>query len=139
MHAPCVPQAPSRCVSPSSAMRSTTGDITSLGSTRSSPRWARSSLPIRKCHCPSEQFAILKTDGLRVGFEGAGGELLDYHNPLRIGGQAMTRSRRRKLARKDVPQRHLILRRTTPVAATLLAAVPMAYAADEVPAEGGRS
>jgi len=46
----------------------------------------------------------------------------------------MTRSRRRKLARaRGVAQRRLV-RKTVPVAATLLAAVPVAYAQDVAPA-----
>jgi outer membrane receptor protein involved in Fe transport len=43
----------------------------------------------------------------------------------------MTRSRQRKIARDWSRQRSLVLRRSTPVAATLLAAMPGAYAADE--------
>src|SRR5579872_6554867 len=43
----------------------------------------------------------------------------------------MRRSRRRKLARKDLSRHDLILRRSTPVAATRLAAVPLAYAAGD--------
>ncbi|HEV8017338.1 MAG TPA: TonB-dependent receptor [Steroidobacteraceae bacterium] len=49
----------------------------------------------------------------------------------------MTRSRRRKLAREQAHNRHVVLRRSVPVAATLLAAVPGAYAADEAAAEAG--
>ena len=40
----------------------------------------------------------------------------------------MTRSRRRKLARESALKRHVVLRKGVPVAATLLAAVPAAYA-----------
>jgi outer membrane receptor protein involved in Fe transport len=43
----------------------------------------------------------------------------------------MTRSRRRKLARENAPARGLVRRNGIPVAATLLAAVPAAYAADQ--------
>jgi iron complex outermembrane recepter protein len=49
----------------------------------------------------------------------------------------MTRSRRRKLARNQAHNRHVLLRKGIPVAATLLAAVPGAYAADEAAAEAG--
>jgi iron complex outermembrane recepter protein len=49
----------------------------------------------------------------------------------------MTRSRRRKLTRESSHHRPTVLRRRIPVAATLLAAVPIAYAADEAPAESG--
>jgi iron complex outermembrane recepter protein len=49
----------------------------------------------------------------------------------------MTRSRRRKLAREHALKHRVVLRRSVPVAATLLAAVPGAYAADEAPAEAG--
>ena len=40
----------------------------------------------------------------------------------------MTRSRRRKLAREQAKNRRIVLRRSIPLAGTLLAAVPMAYA-----------
>ncbi len=43
----------------------------------------------------------------------------------------MTRSRRRKLERIHAPKHHVVRRNAIPVAATLLAAVPGAYAADE--------
>src|SRR5215469_3398519 len=43
----------------------------------------------------------------------------------------MTRSRRRKLARENASARRLVRRNGIPVAATLLAAVPAAYAADQ--------
>ena len=52
----------------------------------------------------------------------------------------MTRSRRRKLARENALKRHVVLRKGIPVAATLLAAVPAAYAdapADATAAVGG--
>jgi iron complex outermembrane recepter protein len=51
----------------------------------------------------------------------------------------MTRSRRRKLARESALKRHVVLRKGVPVAATLLAAVPAAYAdqAAETGASGG--
>jgi iron complex outermembrane recepter protein len=52
----------------------------------------------------------------------------------------MTRSRRRKLARARACNRHIVLRGSLPVAATLLAAgVPGAYAADPVPADTGQT
>jgi iron complex outermembrane recepter protein len=46
----------------------------------------------------------------------------------------MTRSRRRKLAREQSVTPRVLVRKTVPVAATLLAAVPMAYAQDVAPA-----
>jgi iron complex outermembrane recepter protein len=49
----------------------------------------------------------------------------------------MTRSRRRKLAHARACNRHIVLRRSLPVAATLLAAVPGAYADDAAPAATG--
>ena len=49
----------------------------------------------------------------------------------------MTRSRRRKLARENALKRHVVLRKGVPVAATLLAAVPAAYAADAPAAAAG--
>ena len=46
----------------------------------------------------------------------------------------MTRSRRRKLAREQSVTRRVLVRKAVPVAATLLAAVPVAYAQDAAPA-----
>jgi iron complex outermembrane recepter protein len=51
----------------------------------------------------------------------------------------MTRGRRRKLQRAAARNRHVVLRKSLPVAATLLAAVPGAYAADAAPAEAGEA
>jgi len=51
----------------------------------------------------------------------------------------MTRSRRRKLARKNALLRKVVLRKGVPVAATLLAAVPGAYAADAPSAAAGET
>lgn len=49
----------------------------------------------------------------------------------------MTRSRRRKLAHARACSRHVVLGKSLPVAATLLAAVPGAYADDAAPANAG--
>ncbi len=51
----------------------------------------------------------------------------------------MTRSRRRKLAHARACNRQIVLRKSLPVAATLLAAVPAAYADDAAPANSGET